>query len=150
MAEARNAKGYSRKLYETCRRILAWGHQRVRSFYPPLDFINKFWNLIVFRNPTSFRIFSPDELVSNKLDAVFKETGRNFQWDVAARASGGWVIEILSEHKCQGMMQGCTLTGRTDLFPSYEAFLGIVHTMMIQYAKFVKMVMNLTSSANYF
>lgn len=47
---------------------------------------------------------------------------------------------MLSEHTCQGMLQGYTLTGRTGLFPSYEAFLGIVHTMMVQYAKFVKMV----------
>lgn len=92
-----------------------------------------------YRNPNSFRIFSPDELVSNKLDAVFNSTGRNFQWDVACRAKGGRVIEILSEHTCQGMLQGYTLTGRTGFFPSYESFLGIVHTMMVQYAKFVKM-----------
>ena len=90
------------------------------------------------RNPSSFRIFSPDELVSNKLDAVLRHSGRNFQWDIASRANGGRVIEILSEHTCQGMLQGYTLTGRTGLFPSYEAFLGIVHTMMVQYAKFVK------------
>ncbi len=96
--------------------------------------------IVVDRNPTSFRIFSPDELVSNKLDAVLDYTGRNFQWDVASRANGGRVIEILSEHTCQGMMQGYTLTGRTGLFPSYEAFLGIIHTMMVQYSKFVKMV----------
>ncbi|KAF8154400.1 phosphoketolase [Pholiota molesta] len=65
--------------------------------------------------------------------------GRNFQWDIASRAQGGRVIEILSEHTCQGMLQGYTLTGRTGLFPSYEAFIGIVHTMMVQYSKFVKM-----------
>lgn len=91
-------------------------------------------------NPTTFRIFSPDELVSNKLDAVFDATGRNFQWDVACRAQGGRVIEILSEHTCQGMLQGYTLTGRTGLFPTYEAFVGIIHTMMVQYSKFAKMV----------
>ena len=50
------------------------------------------------------------------------------------------MIEMLSEHTCQGMLQGYTLTGRTGLFPSYEAFLGIIHTMMVQYSKFVKMV----------
>jgi xylulose-5-phosphate/fructose-6-phosphate phosphoketolase len=94
---------------------------------------------VVVQNPKSFRIFSPDELVSNKLDAVFDETSRNFQWDIASRAQGGRVIEVLSEHTCQGMLQGYTLTGRTGLFPSYEAFLGIVHTMMLQYSKFVKM-----------
>jgi phosphoketolase len=78
--------------------------------------------------------------VSNKLDAVLEDTGRNFQWDIASRAKGGRVIEMLSEHTCQGMLQGYTLTGRTGLFPSYEAFLGIIHTMMVQYSKFTKMV----------
>lgn len=91
-------------------------------------------------NPHSIRVFSPDELVSNKLDAVFKHTGRNFQWDEFSNAQGGRVIEILSEHTCQGFMQGYTLTGRTALFPSYESFLGIIHTMMVQYSKFNKMV----------
>ncbi|KAF2144057.1 uncharacterized protein K452DRAFT_356998 [Aplosporella prunicola CBS 121167] len=90
-------------------------------------------------NPKSMRIFSPDELVSNKLDAVFNHTGRNFQWDEFSRFQGGRVIEILSEHCCQGFMQGYTLTGRVALFPSYESFLGIIHTMMVQYAKFGKM-----------
>ncbi|KAF7985626.1 hypothetical protein HWV62_2125 [Athelia sp. TMB] len=94
---------------------------------------------VIAKNPKSFRIFSPDELVSNKLDAVLDDTGRDFQWDVASRARGGRVIEILSEHTCQGMLQGYTLTGRTGMFPSYEAFLGIVHTMCVQYSKFVKM-----------
>ena len=100
----------------------------------------RYVNNVQSRNPSSFRIFSPDELVSNKLDAVLRDSGRNFQWDVASRAQGGRVIEILSEHTCQGMLQGYTLTGRTGLFPSYEAFLGIIHTMMVQYSKFVKMV----------
>jgi xylulose-5-phosphate/fructose-6-phosphate phosphoketolase len=93
---------------------------------------------VAFSNKSTFRIFSPDELYSNKLDGSLKETNRNFQWDPASRARGGRVIEILSEHTCQGMLQGYTLTGRTGLFPSYEAFLGIVHTMMVQYAKFIK------------
>ncbi len=76
----------------------------------------------IIRNPTTFRIFSPDELVSNKLDAVLDITGRNFQWDAASRGQGGRIVEILSEHTCQGMLQGYTLTGRTGLFPSYESF----------------------------
>ena len=92
------------------------------------------------RNEHSFRIFSPDELISNKLDATLRDSSRNFQWDIASRHQGGRVIEILSEHTCQGMLQGYTLTGRTGLFPSYEAFLGIIDTMMVQYCKFVKMV----------
>lgn len=90
-------------------------------------------------NPKSLRLFSPDELVSNKLDAVFNHTGRNFQWDEFSNAKGGRVVEILSEHTCQGFMQGYTLTGRTAIFPSYESFLGIIHTMMVQYSKFNKM-----------
>jgi len=94
---------------------------------------------VMKENPTTFRMFSPDELESNKLDAVLEHTGRNFQWDIASRGNGGRVIEILSEHTCQGMLQGYTLTGRTGVFPSYESFLGIVHTMMVQYSKFVKM-----------
>ncbi len=95
---------------------------------------------VLVKNPKSMRIFSPDELVSNKLDAVLRDTGRNFQWDQFSNAIGGRVIEILSEHTCQGFLQGYTLTGRTGLFPSYESFLGIVHTMMVQYSKFNKMV----------
>jgi xylulose-5-phosphate/fructose-6-phosphate phosphoketolase len=57
-------------------------------------------------NPTSVRIFSPDELESNKLSVVFKHTNRNFQWDPETHARGGRVIEILSEHTCQGLLQG--------------------------------------------
>jgi xylulose-5-phosphate/fructose-6-phosphate phosphoketolase len=57
-------------------------------------------------NPKSLRIFSPDELVSNKLDAVFNHAGRDFQWDEFSNARGGRVIEILSEHTCQGFLQG--------------------------------------------
>lgn len=98
----------------------------------------KFLDKVMVENPKSFRVFSPDELESNKLNAVFEHTGRNFQWDDYARANGGRVIEILSEHCCQDFIQGYTLTGRTALFPSYESFLGIIHTMMVQYSKFNK------------
>jgi xylulose-5-phosphate/fructose-6-phosphate phosphoketolase len=85
---------------------------------------------VAHANPHAFRVFSPDELESNKLAAVLADSGRNMQWDAASRARGGRVIEILSEHVCQGMLQGYTLTGRTGVFPSYESFLGIVHTMV--------------------
>ncbi|KAI5888596.1 D-xylulose 5-phosphate/D-fructose 6-phosphate phosphoketolase [Schizophyllum commune H4-8] len=101
--------------------------------------VGEYLREVMEENPKSFRMFSPDELVSNKLNAVLQNTGRNFQWDVASRARGGRVIEILSEHTCQAMLQGYTLTGRTGVFPSYEAFLGIVHTMMVQYSKFTKL-----------
>ena len=73
-----------------------------------------------------------------------RDSSRNMQWDIASRGKGGRIIEILSEHTCQGMLQGYTLTGRTGLFPSYEAFTGIIHTMMVQYSKFVKTVRETT------
>lgn len=105
--------------------------------------IGRLINDVMKENPDSVRLFCPDELESNKLDAVFETTGRNFQWDEFSNARGGRVIEVLSEHMCQGFMQGYTLTGRVGIFPSYESFLGIIHTMMVQYAKFIKMVSSL-------
>jgi xylulose-5-phosphate/fructose-6-phosphate phosphoketolase len=67
-----------------------------------LKVAGEFLAAAVHDNPHSLRIFSPDELVSNKLDAVFRHTGRNFQCDQYSRARGGQVVEILSEHTCQG------------------------------------------------
>ncbi|OJJ51642.1 hypothetical protein ASPZODRAFT_156487 [Penicilliopsis zonata CBS 506.65] len=101
--------------------------------------IGRLIDQVFVKNPHSVRLFSPDELESNKLSAVLSHTGRNFQWDQFSNAQGGRVIEVLSEHMCQGFLQGYTLTGRTGIFPSYESFLGIVHTMMVQYSKFMKM-----------
>ena len=97
----------------------------------------------IHHNPHQFRIFSPDELESNKLN-VFKVTHRDYQWpvhlwDTDIDHHNGRVLEILSENTCQGWMQGYALTGRYALFPSYEAFLGIIATMVDQYAKFIKM-----------
>ncbi|KAL2423827.1 putative phosphoketolase [Exophiala dermatitidis] len=106
--------------------------------------VGKLLEQVIKDNPKSFRIFSPDEFESNKLDAVLNSTTRNFQVDQYSNARGGRLIETLSEHQCQGWMQGYTLTGRTAVFPSYEAFLGIIHTMMVQFAKFGKMARELT------
>lgn len=93
---------------------------------------------VIEKNPNRFRIFSPDELESNRLGDVLNVTTRNFQWDMDSAHKGGRVIEVLSEHQCQGFLQGYLLTGRHGLFPSYEAFLAIVSSMMIQFAKFIK------------
>ncbi|CRG85902.1 hypothetical protein PISL3812_02905 [Talaromyces islandicus] len=101
--------------------------------------IAKLIDQVFVKNPHTVRLFSPDELESNKLDEALAHTGRNFQWDQYSRHQGGRVIEVLSEHMCQGFMQGYTLTGRTGIFPTYESFLGIVHTMMVQYSKFCKL-----------
>ena len=64
--------------------------------------VGKYMDKAFLANPTSMRVFSPDELESNKLVAVFDNAGRNFQWDEYPFARGGRVIEILSEHTCQG------------------------------------------------
>ena len=89
----------------------------------------------------NFRMFSPDETYSNKLDKVFEETTRaNLQaqkaWDKDISVDGR-VIEMLSEHSLQGLMQGYVLTGRHALFASYEAFIQIVSSMVDQYMKFL-------------
>ncbi|OBZ72463.1 putative phosphoketolase [Grifola frondosa] len=110
--------------------------------------VGEFLHEVVKENPSTFRIFSPDELVSNKLDAVLRDSGRNFQWDVASRAKGGRVIEILSEHTCQAMLQGYTLTGRTGLFPSYEASWASEHNgFSHQNPSFIGAVLNLKPAA---
>lgn len=89
-----------------------------------------------------FRIFSPDELTSNRLTAVFEATHRKFEWpwdpSDADMGTSGRVVEMLSEHTCQAWLQGYLLTGRHGLFPCYEAFVSIVDSMMNQYAKFLK------------
>lgn len=104
--------------------------------------LTRYLDDVIKDNPTNFRIFSPDELESNQLN-VFSVTQRDYQWPVKPQdtyigAKDGRVLEILSEHTCQGWMQGYVLTGRYALFPSYEAFLGIIATMMDQFAKFIK------------
>ncbi len=90
----------------------------------------------------NFRMFSPDETYSNKLDAVFQVTKRAFVWPTMDHdediARSGRVIEMLSEHSLQGMMQGYVLTGRHAVFPSYEAFVQVVASMTDQYIKFIR------------
>ena len=90
----------------------------------------------------NLRLFSPDETYSNKLQAVFEYTKRTFvwphkEWDKDL-AWDGRVMEMLSEHSLQGLMQGYVLTGRHGLFVSYEAFVQIITSMVDQYAKFLK------------
>lgn len=88
------------------------------------------------------RLFSPDETYSNKLQAVFEYTNRAFVWPHREwdrnLAWDGRVLEMLSEHSLQGLLQGYVLTGRHGVFVSYEAFVQIVASMTDQYAKFLK------------
>ena len=94
------------------------------------------------REARNFRIVCPDELESNRLGATLEATDRQYVWPVPAEAEhtgkDGRVLEVLSEHSCQGWLQGYLLTGRHGIFPCYEAFLPIVDGMMNQYAKFLK------------
>jgi xylulose-5-phosphate/fructose-6-phosphate phosphoketolase len=96
----------------------------------------------IARNPTSFRIFCPDELTSNRLGKTLDATSRGFVWPKGANdehvAYDGRVLETLSEHNCEGWLEGYVLTGRHGLFPCYEAFLPIVDGMVNQYGKFLK------------
>jgi xylulose-5-phosphate/fructose-6-phosphate phosphoketolase len=94
----------------------------------------------------SFRIVCPDEMSSNLLGAVFTATGRAYAWPVdetwaqdSQLSPTGRVMEILSEHTCQGWLQGYLQTGRHGLFPCYEAFVTIVDSMANQYGKWLKM-----------
>ncbi|RSM57253.1 phosphoketolase [Amycolatopsis sp. WAC 01376] len=98
---------------------------------------------LVRRAPATFRVVCPDELESNKLGALLEATPRQFDRDVPGYTEHlgprGRVHEVLSEHLCQGWLQGYLLTGRHGLFPCYEAFVSIVDSMVNQYAKFLKM-----------
>lgn len=89
----------------------------------------------------NFRLMSPDETYSNKLDQVFTVTKRAWQWPLKPwdkdMAPDGRVMEMLSEHNLQGLTQGYVLTGRHAIFASYEAFIQVVVSMMDQYAKFL-------------
>jgi xylulose-5-phosphate/fructose-6-phosphate phosphoketolase len=97
---------------------------------------------IVDRNPESFRLFGPDETASNRLGAVFEVTSRAWLAEALPTDDGlapdGRVLEILSEHLCQGWLEGYLLTGRHGLFNCYEAFIHIVDSMFNQHAKWLK------------
>ena len=93
-------------------------------------------------NPSTFRLFGPDETSSNRLQNVFEVTNRT--WDAEwipgddHLAADGRVMEVLSEHQCQGWLEGYLLTGRHGLFNCYEAFIHIVDSMFNQHAKWLK------------
>jgi xylulose-5-phosphate/fructose-6-phosphate phosphoketolase len=97
---------------------------------------------VVAANPETFRIFGPDETASNRLGDVFTVTGRTWGAAVEPTDEGlspdGRVMEILSEHLCQGWLEGYLLTGRHGLFNCYEAFIHIVDSMFNQHAKWLK------------
>jgi len=97
---------------------------------------------VVRGNPDNFRIVGPDETASNRLNAVFDATDRVFTGEILATdehlSPDGRVMEMLSEHACQGWLEGYLLTGRHGFFSCYEAFIHIVDSMFNQHAKWLK------------
>ncbi len=102
---------------------------------------------VIVRNPDNFRIMGPDETNSNRLGTVFEATNR--AWDAELLpgddhlAPDGRVMEVLSEHLCEGWLEGYLLTGRHGLFNCYEAFIHIIDSMFNQHAKWLKVTRNI-------
>jgi xylulose-5-phosphate/fructose-6-phosphate phosphoketolase len=97
---------------------------------------------VIRENPDNFRLLGPDETASNRLQAVFEATDKTWLEPVTPLddhlAPDGRVMEVLSEHMCQGWLEGYLLTGRHGLFNCYEAFIHIVDAMVNQHAKWLK------------
>ena len=97
---------------------------------------------VIQLNPKNFRVFSPDEAASNRWAAMFEVTSRCSTAEIAATdehvAPDGRVMEMLSEHQCEGWLEGYLLTGRHGFFSCYEAFIHIVDSMLNQHAKWLK------------
>ncbi|WP_414684234.1 phosphoketolase family protein [Microbacterium sp.] len=98
---------------------------------------------VIRRNPTSFRLFGPDEVASNRLaPPVYEATAKQWVAEMLPvdrdLATAGRVMEMLSEHQCQGWLEGYVLTGRHGVFTSYEAFVHIVDSMFNQHAKWLE------------
>lgn len=97
---------------------------------------------VMKQNPNNFRLMGPDETASNRLSAVFEETSRVWMDEILPEdenlSHDGRVMEVLSEHLCQGWLEGYLLTGRHGLFSCYEAFIHIIDSMFNQHAKWLK------------
>ncbi len=108
----------------------------------PTRVLGRFLRDVIVRNPASFRLFGPDETASNRLGDVFEVTGRVWEAEQLPTDEGldpdGRVMEVLSEHLCQGWLEGYLLTGRHGLFNCYEAFIHIIDSMFNQHAKWLK------------
>jgi xylulose-5-phosphate/fructose-6-phosphate phosphoketolase len=130
-----------------------------RSFAVPVDepgatsaeatrVLGRWLTEVVRTNSDNFRIFGPDETASNRLDAVYEVTDK--QWNARVEpldehlAPTGRVVEMLSEHQCQGWLEGYLLTGRHGLFNCYEAFIHIVDSMFNQHAKWLKVTRDIS------
>ncbi|MCB4757161.1 MAG: phosphoketolase family protein [Elusimicrobia bacterium] len=103
---------------------------------------SQFLRDVIKLNPNNFRIFGPDETASNRWTALFEATDRCLMEDLLKTddhiSPDGRVMEVLSEHMCQGWLEGYLLTGRHGFFNCYEAFIHIIDSMFNQHAKWLK------------
>jgi xylulose-5-phosphate/fructose-6-phosphate phosphoketolase len=113
---------------------------------------------VMAKNPDNFRMFGPDETASNRLGAVLEVTDKAWDAEVLPTdeelSPDGRVMEVLSEHQCQGWLEGYLLTGRHGMFNCYEAFIHIIDSMFNQHAKWLKVTRDIPwrrpiSSLNY-
>ncbi|MEU8386186.1 phosphoketolase family protein, partial [Streptosporangium sp. NPDC048865] len=108
----------------------------------PTRVLGAFLRDVIAANPGNFRLMGPDETASNRLQAVFEATDRAWDAEVLETdehlGAGGRVMEVLSEHLCQGWLEGYLLTGRHGLFNCYEAFIHIIDAMFNQHAKWLE------------
>lgn len=115
---------------------------RGRKLHGSTERLGQFMRDIYRDNPRNFRLFCPDEVKSNKLDAVLEVTDRCFMGPFSEYdeqlSMNGRMLEVLSEHNCNGWLEGYVLTGRHGLFASYEAFTSIIDSMAIQHAKWLE------------
>lgn len=118
--------------------ISAPGARSVQS----TEYLGRYLAQIFDKNKDNFRLFGPDETASNRLTPVFDVTNRSWMEETKPYdeqlSPDGRVMEILSEHQCQGWLEGYLLTGRHGLFNCYEAFIHIVDSMFNQHAKWLK------------
>ncbi len=112
------------------------------SVHEPTRVMGQYLLDVMTDNTDNFRIVGPDETASNRLDAVYAITDKVWQGEILPidehLATSGRVVEILSEHTCQGLLEGYLLTGRHGLFSCYEAFIHLVDSMLNQHAKWLK------------
>ncbi len=116
--------------------------ERGSTAHEPTRVMGQYLLDVMTDNTDNFRIVGPDETASNRLDAVYGVTDKVFQGEILPvdehLAQTGRVVEILSEHTCQGILEGYLLTGRHGVFSCYEAFIHLVDSMFNQHAKWLK------------
>ena len=110
--------------------------------------LGRFLRDLMKLNPETFRVFGPDETNSNRLNALFDATDKMFTGPFVPTdehiSPNGRVLEVLSEHLCQGWLEGYLLTGRHGFFSCYEAFIHIVDSMFNQHAKWLKVTRHIS------